>query len=82
MNWNLFAILLILNIIACAIAALWVIHDNTYEPWLALVLSLAGLAALYYNSPAKKVIKSHQHIEKVKNSGSINQAGRDIVKQG
>lgn len=78
MNKSLFAILLTLNIIACIIAALWVVHDPNYEPSLAFIVSLAGLAALYHNSPAKKTVKNHQHMEKVTNTGNIHQAGRDI----
>lgn len=78
MNKNLFAILLILNIISCIIAACWVFHDHTYEPLLAFIVSLAGLAALYYNSPAQQTAKNSQHIKNISNSGDIHQAGRDI----
>ncbi len=80
MNKSLFILLLVFNVIALFISVLWVLKESKYEAYLAVIGSLAGLAGLYHNNPHRKVVKNLQHIEKVKNSGSINQAGRDIVK--
>ena len=78
MNKSLFILLLLLNIAALAISLVWLANERKYDACLAVVLALAGLAGLYYNRPQRSS-KDHQRIENTRNSGIINQAGRDIV---
>jgi len=76
---GLFISLFLLNMIALLISIMWAINEKTYETYLALVVSLAGLITLVYSNPyTKRANKVNQGMKNISNSGEMNQAGRDI----
>lgn len=75
MHKTLHTLLLVCNILATIASVLWFMRDVDYEPFIVLILSIAGLSALYHTNPTKKSVK--QTIKSGKDSTNM-QAGKTI----
>jgi len=78
----LFLVLFSLNLIAIIVSSIWLLHDKSFEAGLSLIVSIAGLIGLSQAKAKDRQPKTKpaQSIKNVRNSGMIQQAGRDIIK--
>lgn len=68
-------ILRFLSVMAAIVSAVWLYSDQSYEPALAMVVSLSALAAIFLRTRNRGKANQTQTVD---NGSSAIQAGRDV----